>query len=194
MVKISNYLHSSYSNYANFKCTYFFGKWINVCHFRNSLMATECICSRTKGPRQRYLDEGLHPYVLQIYQTVWNNFLVQQDNASIPAIWQGTVCKLVMSYPLDLPSGSRSIFDRPPLGYSRPTDICSYPFPAATFPEFKHYLVEQWQCVPRGGGVQPLASFKHAQKPHTTHTYRWRSYKIWITIYKFIIITCSCLY
>ena len=85
-----------------------------------------------------YADEILHPHVLQIYQTVGNNFLFQQDIATISAIWQGTVCKLVMSYPLDWPSGSRSIFDQPPLGYSRPADTRLYPFPVATFPEFKH--------------------------------------------------------
>ena len=73
-------------------------------------------------PCQRYVDESLHPHVLQIYQTVGNIFYFQQDNASIPAIWQGTVCKLVMSYPLDWPSRSRSISDRPPLGYSRQAD------------------------------------------------------------------------
>ena len=55
-----------------------------------------------QGPHtgQRYVDEGLHPNVLPIYQTVWNNFLFQKDNTGIPAIWQGTVWKLVMPYPL----------------------------------------------------------------------------------------------
>ena len=57
---------------------------------------------------QHYVDEVLYPHVLQIYQTDGNNFLFQQDNSSIPAIWQGTVCKLVMSYPLDWPFGRRS--------------------------------------------------------------------------------------
>ena len=33
-------------------------------------------------------------------KTFGNNFLCQQDKDSIPAIWQGTVCRLVMSYPL----------------------------------------------------------------------------------------------
>ena len=65
---------------------------------------------------------GLHPHVLQIHQTVGNKVLFQQDIASIPAIWQGTVCKQVMSYPLNWPSGFRSISDRLPLGYSRPAD------------------------------------------------------------------------
>ena len=67
---------------------------------------------------QHFVDQVLHPHVLQIYQTVICNFLFQQDNANIPAIWQGTVCKLVMSYPLNWPSGSRSISDQPPLRYS----------------------------------------------------------------------------
>ena len=40
---------------------------------------------------QRYVDQVLNQHVLQIYQTVGNNFLFQQDNASIPTIWQGTV-------------------------------------------------------------------------------------------------------
>ena len=81
-----------------------------------------CIVIWLSRTGQRNVDEVLHPYVLQIYQTVGNNFLFQQDNASIPAIWQGTVCKLVMSYPLKWPSGSRSISDLPPLGYSRLED------------------------------------------------------------------------
>ena len=56
-----------------------------------------------------------------------------------------------------------SISDRPPLGYSKPASTWSNPFPASTFPEFEHYLVEQWQCIPQGGGVQPQAPFKHAE-------------------------------
>ena len=56
---------------------------------------------------QCYVDEVLHPHVLHIYQTVGRN--IQQNNASIPAIWKGTVCKLFMASPLDWPSGSRSI-------------------------------------------------------------------------------------
>ena len=47
---------------------------------------------------QSYVYEVLHPHVLQIYQTVKSIFFFQQDNASIPAIWQGTVCSLVISY------------------------------------------------------------------------------------------------
>ena len=47
------------------------------------------------------MDEVLHLRVLQIYQNVGNNFLFQQHNASISAIWQGTVCNPIMSYPLD---------------------------------------------------------------------------------------------
>ena len=86
----------------------------------------------------RYVDKVLHPNVLQIYQTVGSNFFFQQDNVSIPSIWQGTVCKLVMSYPLDWRFGSGSISNWPPMGYSRPVDTWSYPFPAATFPEFEH--------------------------------------------------------
>ena len=39
-----------------------------------------------------YVGEFLHTHVLPIYQTVGNNFLFQQDNVSVPAIWQGTVC------------------------------------------------------------------------------------------------------
>ena len=46
-------------------------------------------------------------------QSVGNNFLFQQDNVSIPAVWQGTVCRLVMSYPFDWPSGSQAISVRP---------------------------------------------------------------------------------
>ena len=33
------------------------------------------------------------------------HLLFQQDNVPIPVIWQETVCKLVMSYPLNWPSG-----------------------------------------------------------------------------------------
>ena len=68
---------------------------------------------------QHYVEEVLHQHVLQIYQTVGINFLFQQDTASIPVTWQGTICKLVMSYSLDWRSGSDSIADRPSLGYSR---------------------------------------------------------------------------
>ena len=88
-------------------------------------------------------DEVLHPHVLQICQTFGNNFLFQQDNASIPAIWQGTICKLAMSYPLDWLSGSGFISNQTPMVYSRVVGTRSYPFSAATFPEFIHYLVEQ---------------------------------------------------
>ena len=42
----------------------------------------------------------MDPHVLPIYRTVGNNFLFQQDNAPIPAMWHGTVCKLVISYTL----------------------------------------------------------------------------------------------
>ena len=78
-----------------------------------------CIVIRGSLTGQRYVDEVLRPHVLQIYQTVGNNFLFQQDKASIPAIWQG------------------------------------YPFLGATFLEFEHRLVEQWQCIPQGEGYNP---------------------------------------
>ena len=38
------------------------------------------------------------------------------------------------------------------------------------------------------------ASSTHAQKAHRMHIYRWLSYKICLTIYKFVFITCSYLY
>ena len=81
-----------------------------------------CTVFRNSLTGQRYLDEVFYPHVLQIYQTLGSNYFFQQDNVSMPAIWQGTVCKLLMSYPLDRPSLSRSISDLTPLGYSRPAD------------------------------------------------------------------------
>ena len=71
-----------------------------------------------------------------------------------------------------------------------------YPSPAATLPELDHKLVSQWQCIPQeGGGVQMYtqAFSKHAQKGHRVGSQWWRSYKIRLTIYKFVIITGSCL-
>ena len=62
-----------------------------------------CKVIRRSLTGQRYVDEVLHPHVMQIYQTVGNNFRFQEDNSSIPAIWQGNVCRLVMSNPLDWP-------------------------------------------------------------------------------------------
>ena len=78
------------------------------------------ICGTLTG--QRYVGEVLHPHVLQIYQTVGKKVLFQQDNASIPAIWQGAVCKLVISYPFDWSSGFRFISKWPSRGYSRTAD------------------------------------------------------------------------
>ena len=47
---------------------------------------------------QCYVDEVLHLHVFSIYWTAGNNFLSQQENVPIPAIWQGTSCKLVASW------------------------------------------------------------------------------------------------
>ena len=56
----------------------------------------------------------MDPHVLPIYRAVGNNFLFQQDNAPIPAIWHGTVCKLVISYPLTgLPDPDPTTIDHP---------------------------------------------------------------------------------
>ena len=64
--------------------------------------------------RPTYVDEVLHPHAVQMYQTVGNNLLFQQANASIAAIWQGTVCKLVMSSPLTgLPGPDTSLIGHP---------------------------------------------------------------------------------
>ena len=43
------------------------------------------------------------------------------------------------------------------------------------------------------GWVQPQAPFKHAQKPHRMY-HKGGGHTNYDTIYKFIIITCSCLY
>ena len=83
------------------------------------LSFVKCIVFRGSLTCQRYVDEIFRPHVLQIYLTVGNNVLFQQDISSTPAIWQGTVCRLGISYPLDWPSGARPITNRPPPGYSR---------------------------------------------------------------------------
>ena len=46
-----------------------------------------------------------------------------------------------------------------------------YPFPAATLPKKEPQLVEQWQHIPQGVGVQMYtqASSKHSQKAHRMH-------------------------
>ena len=78
----------------------------NVCLIR--------IKNRGSLPGQRYKDEGLHPHVLPIIRTVGNILFFQQDNASIPAIWQGNVLKLIMAYPLTgLPRPDPSPIDHP---------------------------------------------------------------------------------
>ena len=69
------------------------------------MVSSICIVIRGSLTGQRYVDEVLHPHVLPLYWTVGTIFLFQQDNAPIPAIWQGTICKLAMAYPLDWPSG-----------------------------------------------------------------------------------------
>ena len=72
-----------------------------------------CIVIRGSLTCQRYVDEVLHPHFLQIYQTDGSNFLFQQDNVSIPVIWQGTVCKRVMSPLTGLPSPDPSPIGHP---------------------------------------------------------------------------------
>ena len=91
------------------------------------------------------------PTCLQVNQTVGNNFLFQQDNASIPAICQRTVCKLVISYPLDWPSGSWSISDRPPLGNYRAADTC--------FPNLNSSWLNNGNVFHEGGGVTTQCFF-----------------------------------
>ena len=93
-----------------------------------------CIVIQGSLTDQRYVDEVLHPHVLQIYQTDRNISLFQQDNTSIPAIWHGHVCKLAMSYPLDWPFRSQSISDWPPLGSSKLADTWLYRNTFVTFP------------------------------------------------------------
>ena len=112
------------------------------------------ICKVIQGSLtdQRYVDEVLHPHVLQIYQTVRNISLFQQDNISIPAILQGTVCKLTMLYPIDWPFRAQSISDLPPLGSSKLADALLYLNPSVKFPKFEHKIIEQCQCIPRGVG------------------------------------------
>ena len=73
-----------------------------------------CIVIRWPLTGQRYVDERLQQHVLPIYQTFWNKFLFQEDNAGIPAIWEGTVWKLVMPNPLTGRQGpDPSLIDHP---------------------------------------------------------------------------------
>ena len=116
------------------------------------------------------MDEILRPHVLQIYQTVANNFLFQQDNASVPAIWQGTECNLVMSYPLDW----RSRSDPSLIGHfwnilvQRVHDRIPYQLPH--FPTLNTSWLNNGNVFHKGVGVQPQASFKHAQNAHIIHS------------------------
>ena len=114
------------------------------------------------------------PTCLQIYQTVGNTFLFQQDNASIPAVWQGTVCELVMSYPLTCVPGPESSL----IGHH--WDILGQrvhdhiPFQLQHFPNLNTSWLNNGNVFHKGMGLQPHASFKHAQKVHRKHSFRWR--------------------
>ena len=85
----------------------------------------------------------MDPHVLPIYRTVGNNFLFKQDNAPIPAMWHGTVCKLVIAYPLTSlpdpdPTEHPVIFG---IGGGGVYDL--YPFPAAILPELDRQVIVQ---------------------------------------------------
>ena len=118
---------------------------------------------------QGYVDEVLHPHYLQIYQTVGNNLLFQQANASIAAIWQGTVCKLIMSYPLT------GLLGPDPSLISHPWDILGQrvhePIPSQLphFPNLNTSWLKNGNAFHEGVGLQPKASFKHEHKSHRMH-------------------------
>ena len=113
------------------------------------------IRSTLKG--HHYLDEVLHPHALPIYQTVWNNFLFQLDNAPIPAIWQGTVLQAGQT---GLPDPDPSPVDH--LWDNRDLLVHGlYPFPAATLPitRIGTPLGEQWKRYPQGVGYYKYPGF-----------------------------------
>ena len=101
------------------------------------------------------VDEVLHPHVLPIYQILGNNFLFQQDNASIPAIWQGTVCKLVVPYPLDWRSRSRSISDRHPWDILGQRVHDRNPFQLLHFPHLNTSWLNNCNVFREGVGYNP---------------------------------------
>ena len=124
---------------------------------------------------QRNVDEVLHPRPENL-SDCWKHFFLPARQCQHTCNMTRTVCKLVMSYPFNWPSGSRSISHQPPLGYSRLADTCRIPF---QLPYFSNQntdwlnidnVFHKCVCVWGGGGVQPQVSCKHVQKPQRMHS------------------------
>ena len=103
-----------------------------------------------------YVDEVLPLHVLQIYQTVGNSFLFQQDNASIPTIWQGLFASWSCHTPLTGVPGP----DPSPIGH--PLDILGQrvhdhtPFQLPHFPKLNTtWLRTMAMYSTRGWGRNP---------------------------------------
>ena len=130
-----------------------------------------CIVIRWSLTGQRYVDEVLHPHILQIYQTVENRkkrfsssktLVYLQYGKELFASWlchtplTGLLCRnsSLISHPCDI-LGWR-IHDRIP----------------SLLPHFTN-LNTIWlnndNVSHEGGGDTTQASFKHAQKPHWMH-------------------------
>ena len=82
--------------------------------------------------------------------------------------------------------------DPSPIG--RPWDILGRWLHDRIPSQLPHFLISNSSWLNNGNvfhkglGAQPQTSLEQAQKPHRMHSLRWRSYKIWLAIYKCILL------
>ena len=115
-----------------------------------------CIVIRGSLTGQRYVDEVLHPHVLQIYLTVGNNFLFQYGK-ELFASWS---CHTPLTG-LQGPDPSQISHRCDILGRRIHDPI---PSQLPNFPDLNTSWLNNDNVFHKGWGVQPQTSFKHAQR------------------------------